>query len=376
MSERQDDTFEYDVCLSFAGEQRVYVRQVAQLLQGRGVSVFFDEYEEADMWGKDLYEHLAIIYSQRAQYCILFASKEYAEKVWPSHERANAQARALETKGEYILPARFDDTDIPGLRKTIGYIDLTKKTPEQLAELFIQKVNPGGGTVDDLGQIISNRFDAEWQEDQDLFERIRHQPRLEDFDKALRRAGHLGLISSHGLRVPIVDTSAYLRVPHPDTWNTDSSVKLYIESKNIESVAVCEWRQPMTVADIAFDIASKLRNTHYWEGEQNYFPESVFDGFASVLQFGLSAVRKGQQGFLGFVFEVVGDDWLVTEWWLIDTTHHYQIPYGRFNEDDWIPHVTQKLWVDRAYFLRAFEVATSLIEKGIFEGRLPTPKKP
>jgi hypothetical protein len=54
VSEVQSDTYEYDVCLSFAGEQREYVRQVAGLLQESGVKVFFDEYEEADLWERPI----------------------------------------------------------------------------------------------------------------------------------------------------------------------------------------------------------------------------------------------------------------------------------------------------------------------------------
>jgi hypothetical protein len=48
----------YDVCLSFAGEQRAYVEKVAQALQERGVRVFYDVYERATLWGKDLPTHL------------------------------------------------------------------------------------------------------------------------------------------------------------------------------------------------------------------------------------------------------------------------------------------------------------------------------
>src|SRR5439155_24562734 len=33
--------------------------------------------------------------------------------------------RAFMEKREYILPARFDDTQIPGVLPTVGYIDLT-----------------------------------------------------------------------------------------------------------------------------------------------------------------------------------------------------------------------------------------------------------
>lgn len=134
--------FEFDVCLSFAGEQRDYVEEVAKHLRQKGIRVFYDDFERADMWGKDLYEHLAYIYSRAARYCVLFASKEYAEKVWPNHERANAQARALEDHGEYVLPARFDDTEIPGLRGTIKYESLKNMSPAELADLIDKKLGP------------------------------------------------------------------------------------------------------------------------------------------------------------------------------------------------------------------------------------------
>ncbi len=96
-----EEHFEYDVGLSFAGEQRDYVRAFASELTSRGVRVFFDDYETAGLWGKDLYSHLAEIYGNLCRYCILFASADYAAKVWPNHERRSAQARALEESREY-----------------------------------------------------------------------------------------------------------------------------------------------------------------------------------------------------------------------------------------------------------------------------------
>jgi AbiJ N-terminal domain 3/TIR domain len=131
---------EYEVVLSFAGEDREYVEKVAHILKANEVSCFYDNYEEASLWGKDLVEHLHKVYSGSARYCVMFISKYYAEKVWPTHERRSAFEKAIESKDEYILPARFDDTEIPGLHKTIGYVDLRRKTPEQLAALILQKL--------------------------------------------------------------------------------------------------------------------------------------------------------------------------------------------------------------------------------------------
>jgi hypothetical protein len=70
----------------------------------------------------------------------MFVSREYSEKVWTSHDRRSAQARALKEKLEYILPARFDDTPIPGLPNTIHYIDLTRTTRGELASIASEKV--------------------------------------------------------------------------------------------------------------------------------------------------------------------------------------------------------------------------------------------
>jgi hypothetical protein len=134
--------FDYDVCLSFAGEQRAYVEAVADALRTSGVRVFYDEYERVRLWGKDLYEHLDYVYRRAARYCVLFVSKEYAEKLWTSHERRSAQARAFEENREYVLPARFDETELPGLPPTVGYVSLEDTAPNGLAELINTKLGP------------------------------------------------------------------------------------------------------------------------------------------------------------------------------------------------------------------------------------------
>lgn len=61
--------------------------------------------------------------------------------MWTNLERESAQARAFSEKNnEYILPARFDETEIPGLLPTIGYVNLAGTTPDELANLAIAKI--------------------------------------------------------------------------------------------------------------------------------------------------------------------------------------------------------------------------------------------
>jgi len=77
----------------------------------------------------------------------MFLSCHYAEKLWTNHERKSAQARAFKEKGEYILPARFDDTEIPGILPTIGYINLRSLQPEEFGKLIIEKLKKDNNNI-------------------------------------------------------------------------------------------------------------------------------------------------------------------------------------------------------------------------------------
>lgn len=149
---------EFDVCLSFAGEDRTYVRAVADELVGRAVRVFYDEYEEATLWGKNLYTHLDDVYQRQARYCVMFVSEHYVRKFWTAHERESAQARALVEPREYILPARFDRTEVPGLRTTTAYVELQDRAPASLAALICKKL--GMSPVGATGELTVHWFGA------------------------------------------------------------------------------------------------------------------------------------------------------------------------------------------------------------------------
>ena len=130
----------YDVALSFAGPDRPHAARLAELLESAGVRVFYDGYEEASLWGKDLYAHLHEVYSERSTLCVIFVSASYARRVWTNHERRAAQERALNERREYILPIKVDATTLPGLPETVGYIELTEGV-EKIARLLLEKLD-------------------------------------------------------------------------------------------------------------------------------------------------------------------------------------------------------------------------------------------
>lgn len=109
--------------------------------------MFYDLFEEVDLWGKDLYSHLTEIYQKRARFTVMFISAAYGHKLWTNHERRSAQARAFQEAQEYILPVRLDDTEIPGVLPTVGYVAAAGRSPDQLASLIAQKLVSSGGSV-------------------------------------------------------------------------------------------------------------------------------------------------------------------------------------------------------------------------------------
>lgn len=133
--------FEYDVVISFAGEDRAIAERFAELLKAEGFSVFYDFWNKADLWGRNLYQHLAEIYSKKGRYCVMFLSAAYAAKAWTKHEMKAAQERAFRENEEYILPVRRDDTSIPGIGETIGYLDLRRDSIEEVAKVAVEKIN-------------------------------------------------------------------------------------------------------------------------------------------------------------------------------------------------------------------------------------------
>jgi len=131
---------QFEIALSYAGEDRPYVDQVANLLRSSGVKVFYDLFEESSLWGKNLYDYLSDVYQNKALYTIMFISKSYAGKLCPTHERQAMQARAFQEHEEYVLPARFDDTAIPGVLPAVAYISLVNKPPQEFVKLIQKKL--------------------------------------------------------------------------------------------------------------------------------------------------------------------------------------------------------------------------------------------
>lgn len=151
MAEISISPIEYDVALSYASEDRPYVRVVADRLQASGVRVFYDEFATTQTWGIELPETFLDIFEKKAWFAVAFISTHYVSKPWTRYEGRSALSRALVEHRAYFLPVRLDDSELPGLRQTVGYIDARSTTPEQLVNKILEMLeaipSPRNSTV-------------------------------------------------------------------------------------------------------------------------------------------------------------------------------------------------------------------------------------
>ncbi len=151
----------YDVALSFAGEQREYVEAVATVLRQAGTRIFYDRFEQERLWGRDLVAELDRVYRKESRFVIIFISAQYRDKKWTRHELRSTLAAAIEQREEYVLPVRFDDTDLDGLPPTVHYVDARRVAADQLASMLLKKLGSVAAalhTVLDVWRLVSTRY--------------------------------------------------------------------------------------------------------------------------------------------------------------------------------------------------------------------------
>lgn len=132
----------FKVALSFPGEKREYVSAVADELKKRlpPGAVFYDKDFTAQLARPNLDTLLQRIYLQNSDLVVVFLCADYERKRWCGIEWRAIREIINNRDDLSLMPMRFDRQEIPGLFSHDGYVDLSEFTPEQAAELVIQRV--------------------------------------------------------------------------------------------------------------------------------------------------------------------------------------------------------------------------------------------
>jgi hypothetical protein len=132
-----DKNLEYDLAISFAGENRELARRFANKFEIFDVNVFFDELYESNLLGKALSKQFTRIFNDDSAFVLCLLDKYHKEKVWTTFERETFKKRVAE---EAIIPVYLDETIFPGIPEDIYGIDFRIPVTEELMDDAIIKI--------------------------------------------------------------------------------------------------------------------------------------------------------------------------------------------------------------------------------------------
>lgn len=145
----------YDVSLSFAGEDRAFAESLAVKLREKSLNVFYDKWCQPLLWGEDLYQLLAKIYSRQSRFIITILSENYMKKPWTAHELRFIQEHIFSLQDGSWLPIFLEDVNIPGLPKTLGILNAREYSVDEIANMVLAKVE-ATYTSQDIDDITCN----------------------------------------------------------------------------------------------------------------------------------------------------------------------------------------------------------------------------
>jgi hypothetical protein len=103
---------EFEIAISFAGENRPLAKYIAEGLQALDFSVFFDEHYEANYLGKAWSKEFERIFLVDSKYVVCLLDVHHRHKIWPTFERDCFKKRVPD--GE-VIPIFLDDTVFAGI---------------------------------------------------------------------------------------------------------------------------------------------------------------------------------------------------------------------------------------------------------------------
>lgn len=137
---RQDE-FQYDIALSFAGEDREIAKKIHEKLSAMEIKVFYDEVYQAELWGKNLPDEFQQRYGPKTRFVLPLISRHYAVKDWTDFEFTIAREEARHRSQEFILPVRLDNTPLVGLKSGIAYLDLGRIGVDGVVATVLEKLD-------------------------------------------------------------------------------------------------------------------------------------------------------------------------------------------------------------------------------------------
>ncbi len=132
----------FRIAFSFAGEKRDFVAEVADILAKRfgAPAILYDKFHEAEFARARLGRYLPKLYHEQSDLVVVIICRDYAIKEWPGLEWDAIFDLLKKRHEDEVMLGRFDHATVEGLYSDAGFIELDHKTPEQAADLILERL--------------------------------------------------------------------------------------------------------------------------------------------------------------------------------------------------------------------------------------------
>ena len=132
----------FRIALSFAGEKRDFVHDVAVILANLfgEEKILYDKFHEAEFAQHRLAIDLPDLYNKKSDLVIAILCARYSKKKWTGMEWTGIHSLFMKHATKRVMLARYGHSTIKGLFEGAGFVELDNKTPEDFAKLILERL--------------------------------------------------------------------------------------------------------------------------------------------------------------------------------------------------------------------------------------------
>jgi hypothetical protein len=142
MSDSRQGKRRFRVALSYPGEHRPRVENIATILAARlgRDQILYDKWHAAEFARPNLDTYLSKLYHDHSDLIGIFLCQAFNEKEWCGLEWRACRDLLKRKQDDRLMFFRLDDADIPGLYSIDGYLDIRRMSDAEVAAAILQRL--------------------------------------------------------------------------------------------------------------------------------------------------------------------------------------------------------------------------------------------